>query len=139
MIINTRPKNLSGNLISLCEAQEIALNNIYLSQINSIDPSEDAIDKIKNIYSYPNLVFTSQAAVSHGLDILKSFYDLGNLPHNFLSVGPTTSNRLLASGIQSHFPQSHSSKGILELIKSSFPGTVFYFAAKIQMGFFNKT
>lgn len=135
MIINTRPKNLSGNLISLCEAQEIALNNIYLSQINSIDPSEDAIDKIKNIYSYSNLVFTSQAAVSHGLDILKSFYDLGNLPHNFLTVGPTTSNRLLASGIQSHFPQSHSSKGILELIKSSFPGNSLLFCGENSNGF----
>ena len=59
MIINTRPKNLSGNLISLCEAQEIALKNIYLSKINSIDPSKIAIDKIKNIHSYSNLIFTN--------------------------------------------------------------------------------
>ena len=135
MIINTRPKNLSGNLISLCEAQEIALNNIYLSKINSIGPSKIAIDKIKNIHSYSNLIFTSQAAASYGLDILKSFFDLDVLPHNFLSVGPATSNKLLESGIKSHFPQSHSSEGILKLIEKNFLGKSLLFCGENSNGF----
>lgn len=135
MIINTRPKNLSENLISLCKDQRIPLNNIYLSEINFINPEEDSIRKIKNISSYSNIIFTSQAAVMHGLDILKSFYKLDTLPHNFLSVGSATSSRLLAAGIKSQYPKSHSSKGMLELIDIDFPGTTLLFCGDNSNGF----
>lgn len=139
MIVNTRPKSLSINLKKLAMDLGIEINNIHMSKINFIAPKEDSICKIQNIDSYKNIIFTSQNSVINGLKIIEDFHSINSLNNNFLTTGPSTSNKLLQKGVRSISPLEHSSKGILDLIRTNFPGKNLLFCGNNSNGFLQKS
>jgi len=123
IIINTRPELLSSNLISLCKSQKIQLVNAPLSSVKAIHTNISEQDwklKLKDANYYKNIIFTSQASAIFGLVNLLKHADVENF--NIFAVGPATKNIITSKGIDSLTPSEPSSKGLLSLIKSNYPG-----------------
>ncbi len=123
MIINTRPKILSSKLNSLSNDKNLEVINAPLSSVEAIhtDISEqDWKFKLKNANYYKNIIFTSQASAIFGLVNLLKHADVENF--NIFAVGPATKNIITSKGIDSLTPSEPSSKSLLSLIKSNYPG-----------------
>ncbi len=123
MIINTRPKILSKNLNKLAQDQSLKIINAHLSDIQPAIEKKELKElelKLKNISSYKNIIFTSQAAVFHGLPFINKFINNGEW--NIFSIGPATKGMLLNSGVDSISPSNSSSEDILNLIEKDYPG-----------------
>lgn len=138
MIINTRPEKQSAQLKILADDEGIEIRHIHLSQTKFKNLASNSIQKLENISSYKNIIFTSQNSVINGLKILESFWRIDLLNHNFLTTGPATSNKLLKKGIKSVFPDNFSSKGVLNLVRNNFPGKSLLFCGDNSNGFLQK-
>ena len=74
ILLNTRPKNLSKKINTLCNLEKIELQNIHLSEIISIhinNNSQPYKEIFQNLNKYSNFIFTSQAAVENGARFIK--------------------------------------------------------------------
>ena len=123
MILNTRPKILSKRLNKLAQDQSLKIINAHLSDIEPTIEEKNLIElelKLKNISSYKNIIFTSQAAVIHGLPFINRFITNGEW--NIFSIGPATKGMLLNNGVDSISPSNSSSKDVLNLIEQDYPG-----------------
>lgn len=125
MIINTRPKNLSQNINTLCATEKIDLTNLHLSEIKPISSKEMIKGwetKLKDIESYKNIIFTSQASASYGLEILKTKIDLKEIQSNIFCIGIATKKIIEDKGMSSILPNHPSSEFLAELILKEYPG-----------------
>jgi uroporphyrinogen-III synthase len=133
MIINTRPKSLSKNIIELSKDLGVDLNNLHLSEIKSLISEEKKIEwepKLSKLNDYSNLIFTSQSSAAYGLEILASHINRSKINQKFICVGPATKKILSDQGINSFMPEKKSSKGILEMIKTNFYGKSLIFCGE---------
>jgi len=125
ILINTRPKDLSGKINELCDQEGIGLQNIYLSKIIPIEiDTDNGVYKeiFENLDKYSNFIFTSQAAVKNGAKLIKLKSKLLNKKHKFFAVGDSTKQALTSEGYMAIVPDNKSSDGLAEMIKNSFPG-----------------
>jgi uroporphyrinogen-III synthase len=125
ILLNTRPKNLSKKINTLCNLEKIELQNIHLSKIIpiKIDTDNGANKKIfENFNTYTNFIFTSRAAVENGTEFIKIKSALLNKNHKFFAVGDSTKEALAMKGFEAIMPIIKSSDGLVEMIEKSFPG-----------------
>ena len=119
ILINTRPKDLSGKINELCDQEGIGLQNIYLSKIRPIEIDTDNgvyREIFENLDKYSNFIFTSQAAVKNGAKLIKlkskllNKTQLENLGYN-LVIYPVSTQRLAMQnveiGLKSIFNDGH--------------------------------
>ena len=64
MIINTRPEKQSAQLKILADDEGIEIRHIHLSQTKFKNLASNSIQKLENISSYKNIIFTSQNSVT---------------------------------------------------------------------------
>lgn len=125
MLINTRPKNLSQNINTLCANEKIDLTNLHLSKITPIS-NKEVIEswrsKLESLQSYSNIIFTSQASAIYGLEILKTNIDLKKIQSNIFSIGPATTKIIEDKGIECISSNHSSSEFLAELIIEQYSG-----------------
>ena len=133
IVLNTRPESLSKKLRRICEEEKIELYDAHLSKVEPLDFDEN-IDiwklKLNDIEKYSNLIFTSQSAAIYGLEILGLQFDIKNIDQTVLCIGSATKEILEKKEIHSISPAVQSSDGLLELIKSKYPGKSLLFCGK---------
>ena len=125
MIINTRPKEVSKKIIELCEQEKIECSQIHMSRIEFLSGSKKQQiykEVIKNIHTFSNIIFTSQASAKFGSELFNKDPKMLNSKQNFFSVGDATKKILTDNGFKSITPSNKSSQGIVDLIKEKFPG-----------------
>jgi hypothetical protein len=125
MIINTRPEEVSKKIIKLFEQEKIECKHIHMSRIEFLSGTKKQQiykEVIKNIHTFSNIIFTSQAAAKFGSDLFNTNPNLLNSKQNIFSVGDTTKKILIDYGFKSITPTNKSSQGIIDLIKEKFPG-----------------
>jgi uroporphyrinogen-III synthase len=77
---------------------------------------------IKNIHTFSNIIFTSQASAKFGSELFNLHPGLLNSKQNIFSVGDATKKILIDNGFKPITPSNKSSQGIIDLIKEKFPG-----------------
>ena len=92
--------------------------NFYLVQKNN----RYAEEVVKNIHTFSNIIFTSQASAKFGSELFNKNSKMLNSKQNFFSVGDATKKILIDNGFKSITPINKSSQGIIDLIKEKFPG-----------------
>ena len=125
MIINTRPEEVSKKIIELCEQEKIEFRHVHMSRIEFLSGSKKqqiCREVIKNIHTFANIIFTSQASAKFGSKLFNSNPGLLNSKQNIFSVGDATKKILIDHGFKSITPTNKSSQGIIDLIKEKFPG-----------------
>jgi len=125
MIINTRPEEVSKKIIELFEQEKIECKHIHMSRIeilSGIKKQQICREVIKNIHTFSNIIFTSQASAKFGSKLFNSNPGLLNSKQNIFSVGDATKKILIENGFKSITPSNKSSQGIIDLIKEKFPG-----------------
>ena len=125
MIINTRPEEVSKKIIELFEQEKIECKHIHMSRIeilSGIKKQQICREVIKNIHTFSNVIFTSQASAKFGSKLFNSNPGLLNSKQNIFSVGDATKKILIDHGFKSITPTNKSSQGIIDLIKEKFPG-----------------
>ena len=125
MIINTRPEEVSKKIIELCEQEKIKSKHIHMSRIEFLSGTKKqqiCEEVIKNIHTFSNIIFTSQASAKFGSKLFNSNPDLLNSKQNIFSIGDATKKILIDHGFKSITPSNKSSHGIIDLIKEKFPG-----------------
>jgi len=124
MIINTRPEEVSKKINELCVQEKIECKHIHMSRIEFLSGTKKQQiykEVIKNIHTFSNIIFTSQASAKFGSNLFNSNPDLLN-SKNIFSVGDATRKILIDHGFKSITPSNKSSQGIIDLIKEKFPG-----------------
>ena len=125
MIINTRPKAVSKKIIELCVQQKVECSHVHMSKIEFLSGTKkQQIDQevVKNIHTFSNIIFTSQASAKFGSELFNKNPKMLNSKQNFFSVGDATKKILIDNGFKSITPSNKSSQGIIDLIKEKFPG-----------------
>ena len=125
MIINTRPKAVSKKIIELCVQQKIECNHVHMSKIEFLSGTKKQQinqEVVKNIHTFSNIIFTSQASAKFGSELFNKNPKMLNSKQNFFSVGDATKKILIDNGFKSITPSNKSSQGIIDLIKEKFPG-----------------
>ena len=125
MIINTRPEEVSKKIIELFKQEKIECKHIHMSRIeilSGIKKQQICREVIKNIHTFSNIIFTSQASAKFGSKLFNSNPGLLNSKQNIFSVGDATKKILIDHGFKSITPTNKSSQGIIDLIKEKFPG-----------------
>ena len=125
MIINTRPKAVSKKIIELCVQQKVECSHIHMSKIEFLSGTKKQQinqEVVKNIHTFSNIIFTSQASAKFGSELFNKNPMMLNSKQNFFSVGDATEKILIDNGFKSITPSNKSSQGIIDLIKEKFPG-----------------
>ena len=125
MIINTRPEEVSKKINELCVQEKIECKHIHMSRIEFLSGTKKqqiCRKVIKNIHTFSNIIFTSQASAKFGSKLFNSNPDLLNSKQNIFSIGDATKKILIDHGFKSITPSNKSSQGIIDLIKEKFPG-----------------
>mgnify|MGYP001162915065 FL=1 len=125
MIINTRPKVVSKKIIELCVQQKVECRHIHVSKIEFLSGTKKQQiyqEVVKNIHTFSNIIFTSQASAKFGSELFNKNSKMLNSKQNFFSVGDATKKILIDNGFKSITPINKSSQGIIDLIKEKFPG-----------------
>ena len=125
MIINTRPKAVSKKIIELCVQQKVECNHVHMSKIEFLSGTKKQQinqEVVKNIHTFSNIIFTSQASAKFGSELFNKNPKMLNSKQNFFSVGDATEKILIDNGFKSITPSNKSSQGIIDLIKEKFPG-----------------
>jgi hypothetical protein len=125
MIINTRPKAVSKKIIELCMQQKVECNHVHMSKIEFLSGTKKQKinqEVVKNIHTFSNIIFTSQASAKFGSELFNKNPKMLNSKQNFFSVGDATEKILIDNGFKSRTPSNKSSQGIIDLIKEKFPG-----------------
>ena len=125
MIINTRPKAVSKKIVELCMQKKVECKHIHMSRIEFLSGTKKQQiyrEVIKNIDTFSNIIFTSQASAKFGSDLFNTNPNLLNSKQNIFSVGDATRKILIDHGFKSITPTNKSSQGIIDLIKEKFPG-----------------
>ena len=125
MIINTRPKAVSKKIIELCLQQEVECSHVHMSKIEFLSGTKKQQinqEVVKNIHTFSNIIFTSQASAKFGSELFNKNPKMLNSKQNFFSVGDATQKILIDNGFKSITPSNKSSQGIIDLIKEKFPG-----------------
>jgi len=125
MIINTRPKAVSKKIIELCVQQKVECSHIHMSKIEFLSGTKKQQinqEVVKNIHTFSNIIFTSQASAKFGSELFNKNPMMLNSKQNFFSVGDATEKILIDNGFKSTTPSNKSSQGIIDLIKEKFPG-----------------
>ena len=120
MIITTRPEEVSKKIIELCEQEKIESRHVHMSRIEFLSGSKKQqmyTELIKNIHTFSNIIFTSQASAKFGSDLFNLHPGLLNSKQNIFSVGDATKKILIDNGFKSITPSNKSSQGIIDLIK----------------------
>jgi uroporphyrinogen-III synthase len=90
MIINTRPEEVSKKIIELCEQEKIECRHIHMSRIeflSGIKKQQICQEVIKNIHTFSNIIFTSQASAKFGSELFNAHPGILNSKQNIFSVG----------------------------------------------------
>ena len=125
MIINTRPKAVSKKIIELCVQQKVECSHVHMSKIEFLSGTKKQQinqEVVKNIHTFSNIIFTSQASAKFGSELFNKNPKMLNSKQNFFSVGDATKKILIDNGFKSITPSNKSSQGIIDLIKEKFPG-----------------
>ena len=125
MIINTRPKAVSKKIIELCVQQKVECRHVHMSKIEFLSGTKKQKihqEVVKNIHTFSNIIFTSQASAKFGSELFNKNPKMLNSKQNFFSVGDATKKILIDNGFKSITPSNKSSQGIIDLIKEKFPG-----------------
>ena len=125
MIINTRPKAVSKKIIELCVQQKVECSHVHMSKIEFLSGTKKQQinqEVVKNIHTFSNIIFTSQASAKFGSELFNKNPKMLNSKQNFFSVGDATEKILIDNGFKSITPSNKSSQGIIDLIKEKFPG-----------------
>lgn len=125
MIINTRPKAVSKKIIELCVQQNVEFRHVHMSKIEFLSGTKKQKihqEVVKNIHTFSNIIFTSQASAKFGSELFNKNPKMLNPKQNFFSVGDATKKILIDNGLKSITPSNKSSQGIIDLIKEKFPG-----------------
>ena len=125
MIINTRPKAVSKKIIELCVEQKVECSHVHMSKIEFLSGTKKQQinqEVVKNIHTFSNIIFTSQASAKFGSELFNKNSKILNSKQNFFSVGDATEKILIDNGFKSITPSNKSSQGIIDLIKEKFPG-----------------
>ena len=125
MIINTRPKAVSKKIIELCVEQKVECSHVHMSKIEFLSGTKKQQinqEVVKNIHTFSNIIFTSQASAKFGSELFNKNPKMLNSKQNFFSVGDATEKILIDNGFKSITPSNKSSQGIIDLIKEKFPG-----------------
>ena len=125
MIINTRPKAVSKKIIELCVQQKVECSHVHMSKIEFLSGTKKQQinqEVVKNIHTFSNIIFTSQASAKFGSELFNKNPKMLNSKQNFFSVGDATQKILIDNGFKSITPSNKSSQGIIDLIKEKFPG-----------------
>ena len=125
MIINTRPKAVSKKIIELCVEQKVECSHVHMSKIEFLSGTKKQQinqEVVKNIHTFSNIIFTSQASAKFGSELFNKNPKMLNSKQNFFSVGDATKKILIDNGFKSTTPSNKSSQGIIDLIKEKFPG-----------------
>ena len=125
MIINTRPKAVSKKIIELCVQQKVECSHVHMSKIEFLSGTKKQQinqEVVKNIHTFSNIIFTSQASAKFGSELFNKNPMMLNSKQNFFSVGDATEKILIDNGFKSITPSNKSSQGIIDLIKEKFPG-----------------
>ena len=125
MIINTRPKAVSKKIIELCVQQKVECSHVHISKIEFLSGTKKQQinqEVVKNIHTFSNIIFTSQASAKFGSELFNKNPKMLNSKQNFFSVGDATKKILIDNGFKSITPSNKSSQGIIDLIKEKFPG-----------------
>ena len=125
MIINTRPKAVSKKIIELCVEQKVECSHVHMSKIEFLSGTKKQQinqEVVKNIHTFSNIIFTSQASAKFGSELFNLHPGLLNSKQNIFSVGDATKKILIDNGFKSITPSNKSSQGIIDLIKEKFPG-----------------
>jgi len=125
MIINTRPKAVSKKIIELCVEQKVECSHVHMSKIEFLSGTKKQQinqEVVKNIHTFSNIIFTSQASAKFGSELFNKNPKILNSKQNFFSVGDATKKILIDNGFKSTTPSNKSSQGIIDLIKEKFPG-----------------
>ena len=125
MIINTRPKAVSKKIIELCLQQKVECSHVHMSKIEFLSGTKKQQinqEVVKNIHTFSNIIFTSQASAKFGSELFNKNPKILNSKQNFFSVGDASEKILIDNGFKSITPSNKSSQGIIDLIKEKFPG-----------------
>ena len=125
MIINTRPKAVSKKIIELFVHQKVECRHVHMSKIEFLSGTKKQQihqEVVKNIHTFSNIIFTSQASAKFGSELFNKNSKMLNSKQNFFSVGDATKKILIDNGFKSITPINKSSQGIIDLIKEKFPG-----------------
>ena len=125
MIINTRPEEVSKKIIELCVQQKVECSHVHMSKIEFLSGTKKQQinqEVVKNIHTFSNIIFTSQASAKFGSELFNKNPKMLNSKQNFFSVGDATKKILIDNGFKSITPSNKSSQGIIDLIKEKFPG-----------------
>jgi uroporphyrinogen-III synthase len=125
MIINTRPEEVSKKIIELCEQEKIECRHLHMSRVEFLSGAKKqqiCREVIKNIHTFSNIIFTSQASAKFGSKLFNSHPSLLNSKQNIFSIGDATKKILIDHGFKPITPSNKSSQGIIDLIKEKFSG-----------------
>ena len=82
MIINTRPEEVSKKIIELCEQEKIKSKHIHMSRIEFLSGTKKQQihqEVVKNIHTFSNIIFTSQASAKFGSELFNKNSKMLNL------------------------------------------------------------
>lgn len=122
MIVNTRPLELSDNLIKISNSEKIQIRHIHLSSIHPITDSAQTklwTKKLLDIGSYNNIIFTSRSAVKYGFPLLKKNNFKENFNGEILAIGPATAAELIKRDVHPLISDTTSSEGLVNKINKN--------------------
>jgi uroporphyrinogen-III synthase len=125
MIINTRPEEVSKKIIELCVQEKVESRHIHMSRIEFLSGTKKqqiCQEVIKNIHTFSNIIFTSQASAKFGSELFNTNPGILNPKQTIFSVGDATKKILIDDGFKPITPSNKSSQGIVDLIEEKFPG-----------------
>jgi uroporphyrinogen-III synthase len=116
MIINTRPEEVSKKIIELCEQEKIESRHVHMSRIeflSGLKKQHIYKEVIKNIHTFSNIIFTSQASAKFGSELFNLHPGLLNSKQNIFSVGDATKKILIDNGFKPITPSNNHLKALL--------------------------
>jgi uroporphyrinogen-III synthase len=105
--------------------EKVESRHIHMSRIEFLSGTKKqqiCQEVIKNIHTFSNIIFTSQASAKFGSELFNTNPGILNPKQTIFSVGDATKKILIDDGFKPITPSNKSSQGIVDLIEEKFPG-----------------